>query len=87
MQERIAAMRLEMFAAAENLDFEKAARLRDELKKLQAVAGADPAGDAARGGFDPYEANGKRRKSGVRTRGTAKADPSSSSRGRRYKAR
>ena len=26
-------MRLEMFTAAENLEFEKAARLRDELKK------------------------------------------------------
>ena len=35
MQERMAAMRLEMFAAAENLEFEKAARLRDELKKLE----------------------------------------------------
>ena len=32
--ERLAAMRLEMFQAAENLEFEKAARLRDELKRL-----------------------------------------------------
>ncbi|HVU03416.1 MAG TPA: excinuclease ABC subunit UvrB, partial [Polyangiaceae bacterium] len=33
--ERIEALRQEMFAAAENLDFERAARLRDELRKLQ----------------------------------------------------
>ena len=33
--ERIEALRQEMFAAAENLEFEKAARLRDELRKLQ----------------------------------------------------
>jgi len=86
IQERIAAMRLEMFAAAENLDFEKAARLRDELKKLQAVAGAHPAADDARAAFNPYESNGRRR-SGVRARGTAKAESSSSSRGRRFKTR
>ena len=63
MHERIAAMRLEMFAAAENLDFEKAARLRDELKKFQAIAGSDgapaPAGETA---FDPYA--GKKTKRG-----------------------
>jgi excinuclease ABC subunit B len=39
LQERIQALRQEMFAAAENLQFETAARLRDELKKLQALAG------------------------------------------------
>jgi len=33
--DRIEAMRQQMFAAAENLEFETAARLRDELKKLQ----------------------------------------------------
>ncbi len=33
-------MRQEMFAAAENLEFEKAARMRDELRKLQAEARA-----------------------------------------------
>jgi excinuclease ABC subunit B len=86
VQERIAAMRLEMFAAAENLDFEKAARLRDELQKLQAVAGTDAGGNADRAVFDPYESNG-RRKSGVRARGTAKAEAPSTSRSRRYKTR
>jgi hypothetical protein len=33
-----------MFAAAENLQFETAARLRDELKKLQGLNGTDSGG-------------------------------------------
>jgi len=37
--ERIEAVRQEMFAAAESLQFETAARLRDELKRLQGLAG------------------------------------------------
>jgi len=37
--EKIEAVRQEMFAAAENLQFETAARLRDELKRLQSLAG------------------------------------------------
>ncbi|HYO95365.1 MAG TPA: excinuclease ABC subunit UvrB [Polyangiaceae bacterium] len=37
--EQIQALRQEMFLAAENLQFETAARLRDELRKLQLVAG------------------------------------------------
>jgi excinuclease ABC subunit B len=77
IQERIAAMRLEMFTAAENLEFEKAARLRDELKKLQAMAGdGDGAAANANGGasaFDPYASSGKRKSSSVSKRGTAKA--------------
>jgi excinuclease ABC subunit B len=35
MAERIEAMRQEMFAAAEALDFERAARIRDELRAMQ----------------------------------------------------
>jgi excinuclease ABC subunit B len=47
--ERIEAVRQEMFAAAESLQFETAARLRDELKRLQGLAGdAIPA--STRGG-------------------------------------
>jgi excinuclease ABC subunit B len=65
-------MRLEMFAAAENLDFEKAARLRDELKKLESVAGLSEHKSQASPTFDPYASNGKR-KSSARGRGTAKA--------------
>jgi excinuclease ABC subunit B len=85
IQERIAAMRLDMFTAAENLDFEKAARLRDELKKLQALARGDEASaPAAREAFDPYSASKKAR----RGRGTVKAKPVAASRnGKRYKAR
>ena len=84
MQERIAAMRLDMFTAAENLDFEKAARLRDELKKFQAIAGggaaAPAAGDSA---FDPYAGTKKTK----RGRGTVKAKPAAARNGRRYKTR
>jgi excinuclease ABC subunit B len=40
--ERIQALRIEMFAAAENLEFEKAARMRDELKRLQGGVASVP---------------------------------------------
>ncbi|HEX3343092.1 MAG TPA: helicase-related protein [Polyangiaceae bacterium] len=84
VDERLAAMRLEMFAAAENLEFERAARLRDELKKLEALAGVQ-AGTGTDGvAFDPY-AGGGRRRGGVRGKGTAKAAPAKN--GRKYKAR
>ncbi len=88
MQERLAAMRLEMFAAAENLEFEKAARLRDELKKLEAVAGVAEGGggNGAPGAFDPYGNNGKRR-SGTRSKAPAKAPGSAPKNGRKFKAR
>ncbi|HTB75324.1 MAG TPA: helicase-related protein, partial [Polyangiaceae bacterium] len=82
MQERIAAMRLDMFTAAENLDFERAARLRDELKKFQAIAGGDAPAPAAEA-FDPYAASKKTR----RGRGTVKAKPAAARNGKRYKAR
>nr|WP_146645767.1 excinuclease ABC subunit UvrB [Labilithrix luteola] len=51
--EQLRALRTEMFTAAENLEFERAAKLRDELKKLEAIAGG---GDAAAGEafYDPY---------------------------------
>jgi excinuclease ABC subunit B len=39
--ERLLELRQEMFAAAENLQFETAARLRDEIKKLQALNGGE----------------------------------------------
>jgi len=75
--EKIQALRLEMFTAAENLDFEKAARLRDELKRLDAVAGGGPSGaDAgADAGYNPYSS--KRKASGRPRGGTTpkKATP------------
>ncbi len=40
LAERIQALRQEMFAAAESLQFETAARLRDELKRLQGPNGS-----------------------------------------------
>jgi excinuclease ABC subunit B len=84
IQERIAAMRLEMFAAAEELQFEKAARMRDELKKLEALAGRE-SGAAGGAALDPYATGTK--KAGLRGRGTAKAAGGGARNGRRYKAR
>ena len=85
-QERMAAMRLEMFAAAENLDFEKAARMRDELKRLEAAAGSGTR-ESETAAFEPYAAKSKR-KSGPGPRGAAKTSPSRGARaGRRYKTR
>jgi excinuclease ABC subunit B len=51
-EDRIEALKLEMFAAAENLEFEKAARIRDELKNLERMTGTDggSARTASRGG-------------------------------------
>ena len=59
--EQIRAMRTEMFTAAEALDFERAARLRDELKRLEAIAGKD---GGAEGGvtYDPYAGDAKKPK-------------------------
>ena len=50
LAERIQALRQEMFAAAESLQFETAARLRDELKRLQGLNGD---ADAPRPRSDP----------------------------------
>ena len=77
-------MRLEMFAAAENLDFEKAARLRDELKRLQAAAGGGGASEEP-APSGPYPSSGKRKTSASPKAGTAKAGGARN--GRRYKAR
>jgi excinuclease ABC subunit B len=50
-EDRIEALKLEMFAAAENLEFEKAARIRDELKVLERMTGTDgPAASRSNGG-------------------------------------
>ena len=50
--ERMLALRQEMFAAAENLQFETAARLRDEMKKLQGGNGS-ASGPVAQRGSEP----------------------------------
>jgi len=84
LSEQIAAMRLEMFTAAENLEFEKAARLRDELKKLQSLSGEDGAKAGEVAVFEPYAS--KRSKRGA---AGAKAAPaagkSPGTRGRKWK--
>jgi excinuclease ABC subunit B len=91
LSEQISALRLEMFSAAENLEFEKAARLRDELKRMESLAGIDGAKAAAAqvAVFEPYAA---KRKAGA-GRGSAKAKggprsalkPASAARGRKWK--
>ena len=86
IEERIAAMRLEMFAAAEELQFEKAARMRDDLKKLEAIAGIDAgAGASEAPSFDPYASGTK--KASARGRGAAKPSGGAARAGRRYKSR
>jgi excinuclease ABC subunit B len=91
LAEQIASMRLEMFAAAENLEFEKAAKLRDELKRLESLAGgsAPPAsGEATVSAFEPYAS---KRKKGTRGRASsgasAKAPAAASATGKPRAAR
>ena len=89
LSEQLRALRTEMFQAAENLEFERAAKLRDELKKLEALAGkngaaaaASPSPDAL---YDPYAGSPKKTRGGGRGKtGAAKssAKASSGSRGR-----
>jgi len=48
-EDRIEALKLEMFAAAESLEFEKAARIRDELRSLEKMTGTDDASPSRSG--------------------------------------
>jgi excinuclease ABC subunit B len=85
MAEQMRALRAEMFAAAENLDFERAAKLRDELKKLEALAGEDGAVDGA-AFYDPYADAPKKRTASRSSRSTSGARAKAGSVGRgRYK--
>jgi excinuclease ABC subunit B len=61
--DRIEAVRQQMFVAAENLEFETAARLRDELRRLQGEAGVKP-GDGAQA--PPSSRAGARTKAAAR---------------------
>lgn len=45
--ERIEALRQEMFLAAESLEFEKAARLRDQIRTLKGELDGDGGGESA----------------------------------------
>ena len=69
---KIRALGAEMFAAAENLDFERAAKMRDELKKMQALAGKEGALDAG-AFYDPYADAPKKTTKGKSSRGAARA--------------
>jgi excinuclease ABC subunit B len=69
LSERIRALRTEMFTAAENLDFETAARLRDELRALEGTA--PPDGDAPV--FEPYATSKRKPARGKKTSAKAAA--------------
>ncbi len=60
VSERIEALRLEMFAAAENLEFEKAARIRDQIRTLRGEGlGEEEGGPSARDANGGASRNGK----------------------------
>ncbi len=60
--EKIADIRLQMFQAAERLEFEKAARLRDELKVL--TKGLEEQADSL--GYNPYSPAPPKRRTGAK---------------------
>ncbi|MBK8252880.1 MAG: excinuclease ABC subunit UvrB [Polyangiaceae bacterium] len=66
LSERIEALRQEMFAAAENLEFEKAARIRDQIRVLRGEGmGEDVAPEPQRNGSGSRgKSGGKRARSG-----------------------
>jgi excinuclease ABC subunit B len=60
--ERIAALQREMFAAAEALEFEQAARLRDLIAELKGGEGPPPGGAAASDPYRPPTKTGRTRR-------------------------
>ena len=82
LAEQIRAMRSEMFAAAESLDFERAARLRDELKRLEALGGQE--GSEGSSEYEPYSA-AKKKPSRGRGPGSGARNKASARSGRRAK--
>jgi excinuclease ABC subunit B len=75
--EHARALKAEMLEAAEKLDFERAARLRDELKRLEALDGTN-AQRAEEVAYDPYGGT----KSGSGRRNSSPKKPSAKPRGR-----
>jgi excinuclease ABC subunit B len=63
LAERVTELRAQMFAAAENLEFEKAARMRDELRGLEGKTTASAPEPEAAAGYNPYAS---KRKTGTR---------------------
>ena len=82
LMERMQALRQEMFLAAENLQFEKAARLRDELKKLQADLGHAPPEPSRASERRPNPRGGRKVSGKGAAPRAAKKRPRSSSRAR-----
>ncbi|HVJ92659.1 MAG TPA: excinuclease ABC subunit UvrB [Labilithrix sp.] len=76
--EQMRALRAEMFSAAENLDFERAAKLRDDLKKLEALAGKDGVAESGVV-YDPYAGAPKKASKSRGGTSRAKASPSATS--------
>ena len=70
-EDRIEALKLEMFAAAENLEFEKAARIRDELKALERMTGTDGASARKRDPDGPRQSRGQRSRKCLRAAAAA----------------
>jgi excinuclease ABC subunit B len=58
--ELIAMLRSDMLLAAENLEFEKAAQLRDRIKKLEAQSGGAAEAGGAKGARKPTNRMGGR---------------------------
>ncbi len=66
LADRITELRAAMFAAAENLEFEKAARMRDELRALEAGEKTNGDGDGAKTDVTGYNPYASKRKPGAR---------------------
>jgi excinuclease ABC subunit B len=89
LAEQLRALRTEMFQAAENLEFERAAKLRDELKKLEALAGKNGATEpnaSADALYDPYAGSPKKtrgaKRGGAKTSSAPRSAKTSGARGR-----
>ncbi|APR84098.1 Excinuclease ABC subunit B [Minicystis rosea] len=71
LADQIEALRQEMFAAAENLEFEKAARIRDQLRVLKGEGGGGGGDDSAPSRPEPKR--GAKANGGAKAGGSAKA--------------
>jgi len=80
--ETLRALRAKMVAAAEALDFETAARVRDELKRLEAEVGAEITAEAAEG-YAPYTRAGSKKRSAPAASGGQRGGKSPSRKTRR----
>ncbi|MGE0322576.1 MAG: excinuclease ABC subunit UvrB [Polyangiaceae bacterium] len=77
LAERLEELRQEMFSAAENLDFEKAARCRDEIKRLTGNSPADEPASGPRSRGPQSAAASSRSRGKLGKAGPASSKPSS----------